>query len=275
MGAQTLAGTTHLLNGTSYTLESLIPVGSFCSFFIWWFPRFRWSFFNNSLWCRSWVFCRFVVVNIFFVLRSLLRNKFSNRYRCWRAFWKTKSGSKIWIPFSVRFSVAGYPEHMTLSDFRCHFQALSPPIMKRYASMFVSHDERKVRWPILAARALAQMPRQVSSVQMMMSCSPSLPHISGGGGAAGWVGPGEEEHCHRCQQGENVFWTRRQSGQQNVNPAHVTQGSSSCRVSGVYEARRAALPGAAEGPAGHWLVVVSTSGLLGSPGPSEVPQTQG
>ncbi|XP_028318915.1 unconventional myosin-XVIIIb isoform X1 [Gouania willdenowi] len=37
----------------------------------------------------------------------------------------------------------GYPEHMTLSDFRCHFQALSPPIMKRYASMFVSHDERK------------------------------------------------------------------------------------------------------------------------------------
>ncbi|KAI4785770.1 hypothetical protein KUCAC02_037561, partial [Chaenocephalus aceratus] len=36
-----------------------------------------------------------------------------------------------------------YPEHMTLSDFRCHFQALSPPIMKRYASMFVNHDERK------------------------------------------------------------------------------------------------------------------------------------
>ncbi|KAM9307416.1 unconventional myosin-XVIIIb [Pholidichthys leucotaenia] len=38
---------------------------------------------------------------------------------------------------------AGYPEHMALSDFRCHFQALSPPIMKRYASMFVRHDERK------------------------------------------------------------------------------------------------------------------------------------
>ncbi|XP_044030389.1 LOW QUALITY PROTEIN: unconventional myosin-XVIIIb-like [Siniperca chuatsi] len=37
----------------------------------------------------------------------------------------------------------GYPEHMTLSDFRCRFQALSPPIMKRYASMFVNHDERK------------------------------------------------------------------------------------------------------------------------------------
>ncbi|KAM3874623.1 unconventional myosin-XVIIIb [Diretmus argenteus] len=37
----------------------------------------------------------------------------------------------------------GYPEHMTLSDFRCRFQALSPPIMKRYSSVFVTHDERK------------------------------------------------------------------------------------------------------------------------------------
>uniref|UniRef100_A0A3B4WTY5 Unconventional myosin-XVIIIb-like n=1 Tax=Seriola lalandi dorsalis TaxID=1841481 RepID=A0A3B4WTY5_SERLL len=44
----------------------------------------------------------------------------------------------------------GYPEHMTLSDFRCHFQALSPPIMKRYASMFVSHDERKAVEELLA-----------------------------------------------------------------------------------------------------------------------------
>lgn len=42
---------------------------------------------------------------------------------------------------------------MTLSDFRCHFQALSPPIMKRYASMFVSHDERKVGWFAAAAHA--------------------------------------------------------------------------------------------------------------------------
>ncbi|KAM7368559.1 hypothetical protein PAMP_012891 [Pampus punctatissimus] len=44
---------------------------------------------------------------------------------------------------SLQLYRTGYPEHMTLSDFRCHFQALSPPIMKRYASMFVSHDERK------------------------------------------------------------------------------------------------------------------------------------
>ncbi|KAM7392340.1 hypothetical protein PAMA_007450 [Pampus argenteus] len=44
---------------------------------------------------------------------------------------------------SLQLYRTGYPEHMTLSDFRCHFQALSPPIMKRYASIFVSHDERK------------------------------------------------------------------------------------------------------------------------------------
>uniref|UniRef100_A0A3Q3QBG7 Myosin motor domain-containing protein n=1 Tax=Monopterus albus TaxID=43700 RepID=A0A3Q3QBG7_MONAL len=45
----------------------------------------------------------------------------------------------------------GYPEHMSLSDFRRHFQALSPPIMKRYASMFVSHDERKAVEELLVA----------------------------------------------------------------------------------------------------------------------------
>ncbi|KAM4527204.1 unconventional myosin-XVIIIb isoform 2-T2 [Odontesthes bonariensis] len=47
------------------------------------------------------------------------------------------------ILLALQLYRTGYPEHMTLSDFRCHFQALSPPIMKRYASMFVSHDERK------------------------------------------------------------------------------------------------------------------------------------
>uniref|UniRef100_H3D7U1 Myosin motor domain-containing protein n=1 Tax=Tetraodon nigroviridis TaxID=99883 RepID=H3D7U1_TETNG len=49
----------------------------------------------------------------------------------------------LFLTISVCLFLSGYPEHMTLSDFRCHFQALSPPIMKRYASMFVSHDERK------------------------------------------------------------------------------------------------------------------------------------
>ncbi|XP_061656230.1 unconventional myosin-XVIIIb-like isoform X2 [Phyllopteryx taeniolatus] len=50
----------------------------------------------------------------------------------------------------LRIYRAGYPDHMTLSDFRYHFQALSPPIMKRYASMFVSHDERKAVDELLA-----------------------------------------------------------------------------------------------------------------------------
>ena len=40
-------------------------------------------------------------------------------------------------------SLSGYPEHMTLSDFRCRFQALSPPVMKRYGSVFITPDERK------------------------------------------------------------------------------------------------------------------------------------
>ncbi|XP_017549245.1 unconventional myosin-XVIIIb isoform X1 [Pygocentrus nattereri] len=37
----------------------------------------------------------------------------------------------------------GYPEHMNLSDFRCRYQALSPPVMKRYGSVFITPDERK------------------------------------------------------------------------------------------------------------------------------------
>uniref|UniRef100_A0A8C9W259 Myosin XVIIIB n=1 Tax=Scleropages formosus TaxID=113540 RepID=A0A8C9W259_SCLFO len=37
----------------------------------------------------------------------------------------------------------GYPDHMSLSDFRCRFQALSPPVMKRYGSVFITPDDRK------------------------------------------------------------------------------------------------------------------------------------
>ncbi|KAJ7988380.1 hypothetical protein DPEC_G00322950 [Dallia pectoralis] len=37
----------------------------------------------------------------------------------------------------------GYPEHMTLCDFRCRFQALSPLVMKRYGSVFITPDEKK------------------------------------------------------------------------------------------------------------------------------------
>ncbi|XP_066507177.1 unconventional myosin-XVIIIb-like [Hoplias malabaricus] len=37
----------------------------------------------------------------------------------------------------------GYPEQMALSDFRCRYQALSPSVMKRYGSVFITPDERK------------------------------------------------------------------------------------------------------------------------------------
>uniref|UniRef100_A0A4W5MI03 Uncharacterized protein n=1 Tax=Hucho hucho TaxID=62062 RepID=A0A4W5MI03_9TELE len=37
----------------------------------------------------------------------------------------------------------GYSEHVALSDFRCHFQARSPLVMKRYGSVFITPDERK------------------------------------------------------------------------------------------------------------------------------------
>ncbi|XP_077944755.1 unconventional myosin-XVIIIb isoform X4 [Gasterosteus aculeatus] len=62
----------------------------------------------------------------------------------------------------------GYPEHMTLSDFRCHFQALSPPIMKRYASMFVSHDERKAVEELLVELDLDRRSIVVGSSRVFM-----------------------------------------------------------------------------------------------------------
>ncbi|KAF4082136.1 hypothetical protein AMELA_G00148240 [Ameiurus melas] len=37
----------------------------------------------------------------------------------------------------------GFPDHMSLSDFRCRFQALSPTVMKRYGSVFITPNERK------------------------------------------------------------------------------------------------------------------------------------
>ncbi|XP_061703740.1 unconventional myosin-XVIIIb-like isoform X3 [Syngnathoides biaculeatus] len=61
---------------------------------------------------------------------------------------------------ALRIYRAGYPDHMTLSDFRCHFQALSPPVMKRYASVFVSHDERKAVDELLAD--LDQDPKSIA-----------------------------------------------------------------------------------------------------------------
>ncbi|XP_069369358.1 unconventional myosin-XVIIIb isoform X2 [Paralichthys olivaceus] len=62
----------------------------------------------------------------------------------------------------------GYPDHMTLSDFRCHFQALSPPIMKRYASMFVSHDERKAVEELLVELDLEKKSTVVGASRVFM-----------------------------------------------------------------------------------------------------------
>ncbi|XP_029108765.1 unconventional myosin-XVIIIb [Scleropages formosus] len=68
---------------------------------------------------------------------------------------KTTDGGKFDVP-SVRAQLSsthllsalqlyrtGYPDHMSLSDFRCRFQALSPPVMKRYGSVFITPDDRK------------------------------------------------------------------------------------------------------------------------------------
>ncbi|KAF7701100.1 unconventional myosin-XVIIIb-like isoform X2 [Silurus meridionalis] len=44
---------------------------------------------------------------------------------------------------SLQLYRLGYPDHMSLSDFRCHFQALSPPVMKRYGSVFITPNERQ------------------------------------------------------------------------------------------------------------------------------------
>lgn len=54
----------------------------------------------------------------------------------------------------------------------------------------------------------------------------------------------------------------------------MSQGLLLC-LAGVHEARRAALPGAAEGPAGHRLAGLPAGLLHGTPGPAEIPQAQG
>ncbi|KAM3600297.1 uncharacterized protein V6R79_021043 [Siganus canaliculatus] len=76
--------------------------------------------------------------------------------------------SSTQILSALQLHRTGYPDHMSLSDFRCHFQALSPPIMKRYASMFVSHDERKAVEELLVELDLDKKSVVVGSSRVFM-----------------------------------------------------------------------------------------------------------
>lgn len=160
---------------------------------------------------------------------------------------------------------SGYPEHMTLSDFRCHFQALCPPVMKRYASMFVSHDERKVRLrpsaasaPLSAHALIGFSPLPVSQAVEELLTELDVDRRSVVVGAS------------------RVRVTQRRAPPPPLCPVEVTcHACFPLCLTGVHEARRAALPGAAEGPAGHRLAGLPAGLLHGTPGPAEVSQTQG
>ena len=118
-------------------------------------------------------------LNLFELFKPLQRS-----VKLWIIF--TLNNQMLFKQISLSLCLSGFPEHMTLSDFRCHFQALSPPIMKRYASMFVSHDERKVR--LLIAAALGQTNPLMCSSEWISLFALSV--LSGGGGAAGRAGSG-------------------------------------------------------------------------------------
>lgn len=131
--------------------------------------------------------------------------------------------------------------------------------MKRYSSMFVSHNERKVG-------SFLDWTHSWRSYQS--KCWVLL--FPGGGGAAGGAGRGQEQRGHGRQQGENTLRLMLLKGWQSEQPPDWSN-----RVSGVHEARRAALPGAAEGAAGRRLAGPPAGCRQGAPGPAEVPQTQG
>lgn len=59
------------------------------------------------------------------------------------------------------------------------------------------------------------------------------------------------------------------------NMTNEIHSSSPVCVSGVHEARCAAVPGAVQRPAGHGLVGPPTGRLRGTSGPTEVPETKG
>uniref|UniRef100_A0A8C1GU29 Myosin motor domain-containing protein n=1 Tax=Cyprinus carpio TaxID=7962 RepID=A0A8C1GU29_CYPCA len=71
----------------------------------------------------------------------------------------------------------GFPEHMSLGDFRCRFQALSAPIMKRYGSVFITPDERKVFMKRGVLRSLDQQRNQLLSGWLVQLQASSLGHL--------------------------------------------------------------------------------------------------
>ncbi|XP_072515670.1 unconventional myosin-XVIIIb-like [Salminus brasiliensis] len=64
----------------------------------------------------------------------------------------------------------GYPEHMSLSDFRCRYQALSPPVMKRYGSVFITPDERKAVEELLIELDLDKKSIVLGASRVFMKC---------------------------------------------------------------------------------------------------------
>ncbi|XP_049325011.1 unconventional myosin-XVIIIb-like [Astyanax mexicanus] len=64
----------------------------------------------------------------------------------------------------------GYPEHMSLSDFRCRYQALSPPVMKRYGSVFITPDERKAVEELLMELDLDKKSIVLGVSRVFMKC---------------------------------------------------------------------------------------------------------
>ncbi|KAJ8400053.1 hypothetical protein AAFF_G00400920 [Aldrovandia affinis] len=69
---------------------------------------------------------------------------------------------------ALRLYRTGYPDHMSLSDFRCRFQALSPPVMKRYGSVFITPDDRKAVEELLVALDLDKKTIVVGASRVFM-----------------------------------------------------------------------------------------------------------
>ncbi|TTK47635.1 Unconventional myosin-XVIIIb [Bagarius yarrelli] len=64
----------------------------------------------------------------------------------------------------------GYPDYMSLSDFRRRFQALSPPVIKRYGSVFITPNERKAVEELLCDLDLDKKSIVLGSGKVFLKC---------------------------------------------------------------------------------------------------------